>query len=301
MDLVRPKYPIYIVSKGRYAPRLTVRALEYMRVPYKIIIEEQEFSKYAEVIARENILVLDKKFQHDYDPCDEFGLERSKGSGPARNFAWEHARLLGAKRHWVMDDNIDLFFRYNKNMKIPVTDGTVIRCMEDFCDRYQNVAMAGPNYFKFVARKSGTIPPFVLNTRIYSCNLILTALPFRWRARYNEDVDLSLRLLKGGWCTILFNAFLQDKQTTQRSKGGNTDELYAKGTTEKSTMLARLHPAEARVVWRFSRVHHFVDYRKFRQNKLKASEGLCVAEGVNDYGMRRADLRDGQSRYSYPR
>jgi hypothetical protein len=36
---------------------------------------------------------------------------------------------------------------------------------------------------------------------------------------------LSLRALKDGLCTILFNAFLAGKVTTLRMKGGNTDEL----------------------------------------------------------------------------
>ena len=61
----------------------------------------------------------------------------------------------------------------------------------------------------FVPRKSADLPPFKANTRIYSCILIDNALPFRWRGRYNEDTDLSLRVLKAGLCTIQFNAFLR--------------------------------------------------------------------------------------------
>ncbi len=79
---------------------------------------------------------------------------------------------------------------------------------KDFVLRYENIAMAGPNYFMFAPRKRKH-PPFSLNTRIYSCNLIRNDLPFRWRARYNEDTDLSLRMLKAGWCTVLFYVFLK--------------------------------------------------------------------------------------------
>ena len=94
--------------------------------------------------------------------------------------------------------------------------------------RYKNVAMAGPQY-KFFAPDRQKLPPFVRNTRIYSCNLIRNDLPFRWRGRHNEDTIKSLDVLKAGWCTILFNAFLQDKAPTLTIKGGNNTEKSSRG------------------------------------------------------------------------
>jgi hypothetical protein len=113
------------------------------------------------------------------------------------------------------------------------------------------------------------MPPFVTGTRIYSCNLIRNDLPLRWRGRYNEDTDLSLRILKGGWNTVQFNAFLQLKTPTQQLKGGNTEAFYSvEGTLAKSAMLVAMHPDVARLVWRFGRPHHFVDYRPWRARGL---------------------------------
>ena len=40
---MNPKYPIYIVSKGRADTRLTAKALEAMEVPYYIVVENQEY------------------------------------------------------------------------------------------------------------------------------------------------------------------------------------------------------------------------------------------------------------------
>ena len=246
---------------------MTVKTLEKIGVSYTIIVEEQEYEKYHRYIDKKNILILDKKYQEEYEPCDNLGHSMSMGSGPARNFIWDTAIKQGAKYHWIMDDNIGVFYRLNRNREIRCGDGTFFRVMEDFVERYENVLMAGPNYEQFVSRKS-KYPPFVLNTRIYSCNLIRNDAPYRWRGRYNEDTDLSLRMLKDGYCTILFNAFLQDKATTQTVKGGNTDELYKKGTLEKSQMIVRLHPDVARLTWRFGRIHHYVNYRPFKRNKL---------------------------------
>ena len=283
---MNPQFPLYIVSKGRWDTRLTSKALELMKVPYHIIVEHQEFEKYAAVIDPAKILVLDPKFQAEYDIFSDIGITTSKGSGPARNFAWEHAIAAGTERHWVMDDNITGFYRLQNNYKLKVEDGTVLRCMEDWVLRYENIAMAGPNYFMFIARKAADkIPPFALNTRIYYCNLIRNDVPFRWRGRYNEDTDLSLRMLKAGWCTVLFNAFLQYKIPTMTVKGGNTDSIYKGGTKAKSQMLVDMHPDVARLTYKFHRIHHEVNYRPFKKNVLKRKK-LDIPPGPNEYGMK---------------
>ncbi|MCW9550747.1 MULTISPECIES: GREB1-related protein [Klebsiella] len=258
---MNPNFPLYIVSKGRWESRLTAKTLERLQVPYFIVIEEQEYAQYSAVIDKEKILVLDKRYQREYDTFDELGLTKSVGPGAARNFVWDHSIAGGYPWHWVMDDNIRAFYRLHKNKRLRVGDGTIFRCMEDFVLRYENVAMAGPNYYMFVPDRQ-KCPPFITNTRIYSCNLIRNDSPFRWRGRYNEDTDLSLRMLKAGWCTIQFNAFLQNKVATQKIKGGNTAEFYAQeGTYNKSRMQVEMHPDVSRMVFKFGRVHHTLTIR----------------------------------------
>lgn len=153
---MNPRFPLYIVSKGRSDTRLTSKALEYMKTPYFIVIEEQEYKAYSSVIDPKKILVLDKTYQRDYDTFDDLGDIKSKGPGPARNFVWEHSKSIGAAWHWVMDDNIRKFYRLNDNKKIKVADGTCFFVMEEFCLRYTNVGMAGPNYDFFAPRKKKT-------------------------------------------------------------------------------------------------------------------------------------------------
>ena len=279
-----PKYPIYIVSKGRWESRLTVRALNRMGVDYRVVVEQQEYADYAKVIPAYRLLILPQKYLDEYDTCDALGTSFGKGSGAARNFAWEHAASSGAARHWVLDDNIEAFNRLNRNIKPEVDTGAIFRAAEDFVDRYENIAVAGFNYYSF-CKTTDAVPAFNLNTRVYSCILIKNDIPYRWRARYNEDTDLSLRVLKDGWVTCLFNAFLAGKVTTLRMKGGNTDTIYTDGTKRKSEMIANLHPDVARVVWRFNRWHHHVDYRRFKDNKLIRKPDYAVSEGINNYGM----------------
>jgi hypothetical protein len=279
---MNPKYPVYIISKGRWESRLTQKSLERIGVPYHIVVEPQELDEYAKVIDRKKILTL---------PFSNLG----QGSIPARNWVFEHSISVGAKRHWILDDNIRGFYRYNQNTKIQVGDGTIFKAAEDFTDRYLNVAKSGFQYYMFVIRKEGLMRKcFKLNTRVYSCILINNEISHRWRGRYNEDTDLSLRCLKDGWCTILFNAFLANKQATMTMTGGNTDKLYHQdekfdGRWEMANHLRRQHPDVVTVSRKWGRWQHHVDYRPFKNNKLIKRENVDYTQGVDNYGM---ELKD---------
>lgn len=289
MKANNPQFPLYIPSKSRADSRLTIKALQEMNVFFRVVVEKQQYEDYAKVIDKKNILVLDKKYQDNYDTCDEFGDTKSKGPGAARNFIWDHSISEGHKWHWVMDDNIASFRRYINNQRIKCYDGTPFKVMEDFVLRYKNIGMAGPQYSMFVTNRSADkYPPFTVNTRIYSCNLIKNDLPFRWRGRYNEDTDLSLNILKAGWCTVQFNAFLQEKINTQVIKGGNTEAFYAsEGTLPKSKMQVKLHPDVSRIAFRFGRWHHYVDYSKFKkENRLILKDDVVIKQGINNYGLK---------------
>lgn len=282
---MNPDYPVYIVSKGRYLNGLTTKALHEMGVPHYIVVEESEYQLYKDNVCFGELLILPDRYKTDYELCDNLGLSKSTGPGPARNFCIDHSFAMGYKRHWVMDDNIDAFHRLYHNEKFEVRTGATLKAAECFVDRYSNVPVSGLNYYSFV-KKNDLVPPYVLNTRIYSCLLIDNTSGYRWRARYNEDTDLCLRVLKDGLCTIQFNAFLCGKITTQRMKGGNTDEFYeSEGTYLKSKMLEDLHPDCSKVVWKFNRWHHYVDYSPFKDNKLAKVLDTTTMPKVDNFGM----------------
>jgi hypothetical protein len=274
---VNPDFPVYIISKGRWESRQTSRALEKMHVPYRIVIEPQELAQYAEMINPSKILVL---------PFSNLG----QGSIPARNWVWEHSISEGYERHWILDDNIQWFGRIHQNKKTKMLSGACFCVVEDFVARYENIALAGLQYEMFMLALSKA-PPVCFNTRIYSCILILNSLPFRWRGRYNEDTDLSIRCLKAGWCTCLVHQFVCKKTATMKMKGGNTDELY-KGDwrLKMAQSLQRQHPDVCRIVRKWGRWQHHVDYRPFKRNKLILKpEFVGKKWDQNEYGMKLVD------------
>jgi hypothetical protein len=266
-----PRYPVYVISKGRWRWNLTAKALDQMGVPYRLVVEPQEADDYAAEVDPSLLLVT---------PFSNLG----QGSIPVRNFVWDHAQASGAARHWVLDDNIAKFYRLNRNARTYCKSGGIFAAAEDFVDRYENVGLAGMQYSNF-AHDRVAMPPFRLNTRIYSCILIDNALPFRWRGRYNEDTDLSLRVLKSGLCTVLFNAFLIDKTGTMRMEGGNTDELYQDNGRElMAESLREQHPDVTEVVEKWGRKQHHVDYRRFSGNKLLRKADVRFTQDT-EYGM----------------
>jgi len=273
---MNPEYPVYIISKGRADTRLTSKALEKMRVPYHIVVEPQEYDQYLAVINPAKILVL---------PFSNLG----QGSIPARNWVWEHSISEGAARHWILDDNIYYFCRLHNNRKLHAETGAIFRAIEEWADRYTNIAITGMQYYMFASQKS-KIDPVVLNTRVYSCILIQNNIPYRWRGRYNEDTDLSLRALKDGWCTALFNAFLARKVRTMTMKGGNTEALYlldgqADGRLLMAQSLQQQHPDVVKITRKWGRWQHHVDYRPFKGNTPRLRPGVVIPDEPNNYGM----------------
>lgn len=293
--MTNPKYPVYIISKGRSDSMFTSRSLARMKVPHYITIEPQDEELYEKALdnfgIREYVTLLVAPFSNHGD-----------GPGRARNWCWDHAIEIGADRHWVCDDNINDFYRLHQNKRIRVESGAIFRAAEDFVDRYENVPISGFQYRFFIAPNQ-SYPPYVKNTRIYSTLLIDNKCKHRWRGRYNEDTDICLRVLKDGDCTIQFNAFLQGKAATQTVKGGNTAEFYhaegtldkskwrdgtlnPEGTINKSQMLVDMHPDVSRVVWRYGRWHHYVDYSPFKGNELRLKPDVKLSKEVNNYGMK---------------
>lgn len=274
------RYPVYIPSKGRAEIATTPRLLDQAGVDYRLVVESTEVDAYAERYGADRVLAL---------PFHDLG----QGSIPARNWIWEHAVAAGAKWHWIIDDNVQGFYRHDHNRRLSIKRSSApLRMVEDFADRYENLAIAGLHNRAFV-RDDRRIP-LLLNSRIYSVSLINTGLTYRWRGKYNEDTDLCLRFLKDGYATALFQNMLYHKQGVTRGDGqsgmpgGNTDNVYNTNDYRLSfaKALAEQHPDCVEIVWRFNRWHHYIDYSRFAKNDLTLRPGVVPVNEHPDYGLR---------------
>lgn len=286
---INPKYPVYVISKGRYDLKSsTAQALEDMGCPFKVVVEPDEYDLYAKVIDPKRLIKAPQNFS-----------KQKRGGIPVRNFVWQHAVSSGAKKHWILDDNLRKFKRWNKSFRFTVNSGVVFRLIEIYVDRFTNILQAGMNYDTFVPARS-QLKPVVFNRRIYSCILLDhhkldKILKQRWRGKYNEDTDLSLRILKAGEATALFNAFLCEKPGTLKTPGGNTDTIYEEGNVkkllEKAQSIVDQHPDVASVVKRYKRgVHHEVNYVPFKNNEL-GYKNEKISTTTNNYNMKTVKIK----------
>lgn len=262
MTRLTPRYPIYIPSKGRADVSYTARFLERDEVDYKIVVEPAQYETYCQYHDASKLIQLP---------------ENNKGLIYARNWIKAHATAAGYERHWQLDDNMSHVLRFYKGERIPCHSGTALAITEDFVDRYQNVAIAGLNYYMFVVPHAQP-PPFHLNTKVYSCTLVLNSIPHKWRSLYNDDTDICLQVLADGWCTVLMNAFMVAKKRTMTVKGGNTKDLYqGDGRLVMSRSLERLWPGVVTTHRRFQRPQHYIhdNWQRF-DTQLKFKDGVSL-------------------------
>ncbi len=289
---MKPKYPIFIPTKGRYETPYTIRAFEDIGAAFSIVVQPQEYDAYAAIVKYPTqIIVLPESIQ---------------GLVPTRNWIWDHAQGLGVPYFWTFDDNIKCFHRLHENKRIRLGDDTFLRIIEEWAERYENMAITGMHYSMFaITNLTRTLPPFLLNTRVYSNMLIKTDIPYRNRGVYNDDTDLCLQVLKDGWCTTLFYAFLIDKLTTMTIKGGNTPIYQGDGRLKMAQELQQRHPDVTKIAWKWGRWQHQVDYRPFKKNRPILKKGVVIPDAPNNYGMvlrkRDAPPVDGAGRDEEPR
>lgn len=251
-------YPVYIISKGRFENPLTAKYLLKENIPFKIAVEPQEYDSYCKTIGSQYVSKL---------PFSNLGL----GSFPARNWCWEDSIRRGFKKHFLFDDNIMGFYRLDNGIRTNCSSLEALISLQNLSDAFINAPICGYNYSMFITKE--TKKAFTINNHVYSGMLIENSIPYRWRMKYNEDVDLCLQVLHNKLCTILLNVYsIKKVSTTSKMKGGNQTELYQNNNEKKKALksysLQRIWPQYVKVMERFGRPHHQVSWGKFFKHPL---------------------------------
>lgn len=249
-------YPVYIISKGRYDKTLTADNFERAGIDYLIAVEPQEYEQYCKKLGSHRVLKL---------PFSNLGL----GSYPARNYCWEHAKGNGHKYHWLFDDNILFWMKWINGKRIKIENIKPALLYVE-CLTKKQIDILGFEEPNFVVKPPKK--PFKINCHVYSAMLIKNTLPYRWRLKYNEDVDLCLQVLHNGGSTVSCVYYMANKvSTADKQKGGNQTELYQGNKAEKNLLKAKMletvWPQYAKTVIRFGRHHHLIDWKQFKIKK----------------------------------
>ena len=248
-------YPVYIISKGRYNVTLTADNLQKSNINYLIAVEPQEYDLYVKKLGKDKVLKL---------PFANLGL----GSYPARNFCWEHAKQKGHKYHWLFDDNIQCWKKWINGKRKSIEDLKPAFLYVEQYAKKTNIDILGFEEPNFVVKPPKK--PFKSNCHVYSAMLIKNNLPYRWRLKYNEDVDLCLQVLHNGGNTASCIYYMADKVSTAvKMKGGNQTELYQGNKAEKNLLKAKMlesvWPQYVKTVIRFNRHHHLINWKIFKK------------------------------------
>lgn len=219
------RYPVYIPSKGRADNCITADILTQEGVPFFVVVEPQDYTAYC--LRYGNSVIMLPQDNHP---------ERLAF---ARNFIKDHAAETKALKHWQLDDDIQSFNRVVVDEKTKKKKG--VRCLhsealeagEKFVDGYENIGIAG-----FCSNAFGMLRelPYAVNQVAYSCVILDTNLPHRYR-NIHEDTDYSLQVLSSGRCTVLFTNYLFTAPAMGTVAGGMSDIIY--NVSEGRLKLAR--------------------------------------------------------------
>lgn len=201
------EYPVYVPSKDRPKSK-TVNNLVESKIPHYLVIEPQDIEKYEITSEYTTLLVMP---------------ENDRGIAYVRNFCKEHSILNSHRYHWQLDDNI-LNFRVRQNNKNIKHDcRNLLSASEYIMNLFDNVGALGLCHTCFAFSKKVDV---AFNKQTYSCVLVNNELDIKWRDNVAEDTDYSLQVLSEGYCTIVLNRILINKQVSSANSGGhkNTDD-----------------------------------------------------------------------------
>jgi hypothetical protein len=250
------KHTIYIPSKGRWDCCHTADLLLEDDLDFYIVVEKEEYKKYSEKYGENKILVL---------PFSNLGL----GVYPTRNWIKNFSKEKGEQYHWQFDDDITSVSTYTNRKKTKQSPKYILNLMEQFNDKYVNIAISALSSDVFAFAKS---KPFGINKMCCSCILIRSDLPYQWRCKLGHDADMSIQVLKGGWCTVEMNAFVYSHKPVGNNKGGLKDIYEDGGRSKKISVLQKFHPElPIKTSYRFNRVNSDTSkvWRRFKQPLIK--------------------------------
>ena len=192
----RNRRPVFILSQGNAAGLTTPAALDALGVPSTVVIDARDFDAYAQIVSPARLLILPS-------------FIRSEAA--ARDWLCDRSRDVGAEWAWLLDDDLTGLARRHNRVHTPAGDGSILRAVEGFAERYANLPLCGLNTAEVVGRRSRAAVAYTQNAPVGANMLVrlsATAPGGGYRFEDPGGASLAIRMLRDGLCTALFDAFL---------------------------------------------------------------------------------------------
>lgn len=260
---------IYIISKGRPQCR-TAKTLTDMNYPGEWFIvcgnNDDKLPEYQERWGKDRILVFDwyEEVKRS-NLLDNFGVEKmGSGAVPVRNATRRIAEQRGELRHWQFDDDYMYFRHINGELKKNET----VRSGAFFEHELNRIATfaheAGLANAGFCLGME-SFPEMVktFSKRVFNAHNMPTdeKLFQTWRGRMNDDLINALDVYHSGKIEMSFKFMTLMLAPTQSEKGGNSEIYESEGTVRKTAYAVLVDPKNTKLVIRFGRFHHKVNWR----------------------------------------
>jgi len=199
-------YPIYVVSRRRWATATTIKLLDAARLNYSLLVPKSELEYYSEKYPHADISVID---------------DNASGAGVAKYEVATICKEQGYPYVWILDDDIKEVIDRDEN---PVSLRIVLSTLERWIEDFSNVSMLGLS-LKEGDTPDTQLPPFDVNAAVRGFMLVnlQTGETFNPSLKVYEDIELALRHITKGWVTIQYNQF---KARYSELPGGGASSYY---------------------------------------------------------------------------
>lgn len=200
-------WPIYIPSKGRALTMSTPELLKESGVPFKIVVEPQDYDAYKNANPETSFMVLAKDNQ---------------GIGFVRQSILDWARNSKDDWFWMMDDDITGFFKAVNGRNVKTSIDSILSICELNLERTWFVGQAALEYqqYSWSAKKDYTWNSYC-DVCVAINTTITKGIDYRSHMDLKEDRDFTLQILaNAGLKTVRFSKFSFSAPKNGSNKGG---------------------------------------------------------------------------------
>ena len=268
--MLRDNFCTFILTHGRAGNVITYKTLkaEGYTGPLFLVVdnEDSQIADYQKNFGKENVLIFDKlAISKTFDTADTF--EDRRTIVYARNACFDLAKEKGYRYFLELDDDYTIFAqKYDNHGRLserkPKSLDDVFEAflqMLDSDSRILTVAMAQGGDF-IGGLKSGNWKKPIMRKAMNTFFCDVTRR-FDFLGRVNEDVNTYTVLGQRGKLLFSFRNFSITQKTTQKNKGGMTEQYLDAGTYVKSFYSVMMSPSCVKIAGLKSthaRIHHQV-------------------------------------------